>query len=193
MAESERLTCLTEATRSCGWWWPQNGAVILTDRATDIRRDAQGRLHSEHGPALAYGDGYCMYAWHGVTLQADPDQIRSMNPDDVLREANTEVRRSMIEIIGWSRFIKAAGLKQVGKSIPDPGNPGETLALYDVPNRIYEADVRVLICTNATTERDGSRHTFGLTVPANISDPLAAAAWTFNVTPSQYSRLQAAC
>ena len=99
----------------------------------------------------------------------------------------------MIEIVGWPKFIEAAGLIQIGESVPDPGNDGQTLALYDIPERIYDADVRVLVCANATLERDGTRHVFGLTVPADIADPLSAAAWSFGVTASEYKHLARAC
>ncbi len=33
-------------------------------------------------------------------------------------------------------------------------------------------------------ERDGTRRAYGLTVPADISDPVHAAAWTFNIPSS---------
>lgn len=149
-------------------------------------------LHAEHGPAISWATD-ALYYWHGLRIPSDPDLIRTMAPEDVLREPNTEVRRAMIEIIGWPAFIAAAKLKQVGESVADPGNPGQSLALYDVPERIYSADVRVLVCVNATIERDGTRHTFGLTVPAEVNDPIAAAAWSFGVTPDQYRLLEAAC
>ena len=67
------------------------------------------------------------------------------------------------------------------------------MRLYDIPRRIYDAEVKVLVCVNATVERDGSRHTFGITVPAEIEDPIAAAAWTFGVSPDTYRHLEAAC
>ena len=90
--------------------------------------------------------------------------------------------------MGWDQFIPTAGLTQVGDAVPDPGNPGHEIALYDVPERIYgDADVRVLLCTNGTRERDGSRRRFGLTVPADIADPLHAAAWGYDLTPEQYA------
>jgi len=111
----------------------------------------------------------------------------------ILKEPNAEIRRCAIERMGWPAFITEARLKQVGATVDDPGNPGQTLALYDVPERIYDAPIRVLICTNATVERDGTRHTFGLTVPEHIATPLAAAAWTFDIPESEYAALDAAC
>ena len=183
--------CLDALTRACsllGWWWPQRGAVVLTDRPTIIARDGQGRLHHPDGPALAWADGYALHAWHSVRVPASLVDGDGWDTATILREPNTEVRRCAIERMGWDQFIPAAGLTQVGDAVPDPGNPGHELALYDVPERIYgDAAVRVLLCTNGTQERDGSRRRFGLTVPADITDPLHAAAWGYDLTPEQYT------
>jgi len=87
-------------------------------------------------------------------------------------------------------------MRAVG-AVADPGNPGQTITLYELPEQLAgmygDEPVRVLLCTNATVERDGTRHRFGLTVPAQISDPVAAAAWTFSLSPTQYRALARAC
>ena len=188
---SARLTALAEAQEQVGWWWPMQGAVVLTERPTQLHRDAQGRFHHETGPAVVWADGYTLHSWHGVTVP--PDLIEEgWDTERILQEPNAEVRRCAIERRGWDWFVTAAGLSQVGVTVPDPGNPGQELALYDIPEQVYDEPVRVLLCTNGTVERDGERRRFGLTVPASIGDPVAAAGWTFNLTPSQYRRLERA-
>lgn len=62
-----------------------------------------------------------------------------------------------------------------------------------MPSRIYGEPVRLLLCDNATPERDGTRRRFGLTVPASIADPIAAAAWTFDLTADEYGAIKRAC
>jgi len=146
-------------------------------------------MHCEDGPAIAWPDGYALYSWHGTPVPQALIEGR-WSTDDILREPNAEVRRCAIERMGWDQFIDEAGLERVGRSVPDPGNPGYSLALYEVPERIFEEPVRVLLCANATAERDGTRRRFGLTVPADISDPVAAAAWTFDLDPGMYAQLQ---
>ena len=44
----------------------------------------------------------------------------------------------------------------------------------------------MLLCRNGTRERDGEYRRFGLTVPASITDPIAAGAWTYDLNPSDY-------
>ncbi len=182
-----RLDGLTAVARSAGWWWPFAGAVILTDRPSVLRRDPDGRLHAEGGPALAYRDGWAIHAWHGVRVQ--PWVITDPTPERIAAETNVEVRRCAIESFGWERFVQAAELRMVGAPVPDPGNPGQYIALYEVPRRLWGDPVRVLLATNGSVERDGTRRQYGLTVPDTIADPVAAAGWTYGLSGDQYSQL----
>lgn len=191
LAICARLDGLSRVARSAGWWWPMRGAVVLTERPAQLHRDGQARLHHESGPALLYPDGWGIWAWHGVRVPEDLIAGR-WSTQDILREPNAEVRRCAIERMGWDRFVIDAGLAQVGATVPDPGNPGHFLALYDVPEQIYDEPVRVLLCDNATPERDGTRRRFGLTCPATIGDPVSAAAWTFDLSRDQYAQLERA-
>ena len=164
---------------------------IVSDRQSSIHVDQQNRLHHDTGPARSWGDGWAIWAWHGVRVPQS--LIEDGWPvERILREPNAEIRRCAIERLGWDRFVVDAGLARVGDPVPDPGNPDHELALYDVPEAIYDAPVRVLICDNATPERDGTRRRFGLTVPASIDNPVAAAAWTFGLSAREYAALERA-
>ncbi len=149
------------------------------------------RLHCDTGPAVAWSDGWGVYSWHGTRVPADLIE-QGWSTDQILTEPNAEIRRCAIERMGWPQFIIESGMKQIGKSVADPGNPGQKLALYDIP-KIFTEPVKVLLCTNATIERDGTRHQFGITVPAIITDPVAAAAWSFGLTANEYGALERAC
>ncbi|MFI6742657.1 DUF6745 domain-containing protein [Nonomuraea sp. NPDC050451] len=178
------------------WWWPFLDFVMLCPRPTELHLEQVGegaravhRPHRADGPAAGWADGFGVHFWHGthVTRAVIDDTLTT---DEILRETNAEIRRCAIERRGWDRFIDEAGLAQIGPAVPDPGNPGQTLSLHDVPEDIYTTHVRVLLCTNGTVERDGTRRRFGLTVPADCSDPIHAAAWTYGLTPAQYATAQ---
>jgi hypothetical protein len=130
-----------------------------------------------------------LYYWHGTRVPQDLIDGRWTSAD-ILREANAEIRRCGIERMGWDRFVVDARLTPVGAPAPDPGNPGHHLVLYDVPEQLFDEPVRVLLATNGTVERDGTRRRFGLTVPANIRTPLDAAAWTYGLSSDDYARCQ---
>ncbi len=185
----EALDGMKEIAQSSGWWWPFTGLVILTERPENMARDDEGRLHAENGPALRYPDGWSIWAWHGVQVPSDLI-MGEWDMPRILTEPNSEIRRCAIERIGWELFIEQAKLPLVSGPVPDPGNPGQTLTLYDIPEKIYDVDVRVLLVTNGTVERDGTRHRFGLTVSSQIDDPVEAAADTYGLTKEMYSRLR---
>jgi len=178
--------------RNAYWWWAYRDHAILTERPTELHRDPLGRLHCETGPAMSWPDGWGFHAWHGTRVPASLIE-QGWTTKEIFAEPNAEIRRCAIERMGWDEFIIAAQLERVGAPVPDPGNPGFHLALYDVPERIFDEPVRVLLCANATPERDGTRRRFGLTTPASCKDPIEAAAWTFDVPADVYRQLDRAC
>src|SRR5262249_55511405 len=93
-----------------------------------------------------------------------------------------------IERIGWDRFLDEADLDLLG-SASDPGNPGCELRLYHVPSAFWGNAIRLLVATNGSVERDGTRRRYGLTVPAAIDHPLSAPAWPSGLPAYVYARL----
>jgi Domain of unknown function (DUF6745) len=189
--ELDRAYCDTQA--SAGWWWPLRDGVVVADRPLLLRveqtDDGAGyRPHCENGPAITWADGWSLYFWHGTQVPAGLIE-RGWTAERILREPNAEIRRCAVERIGWDRFISDANLRPVSPTVPDPGNPGQTLTLYDAPERIFPRPVRVLLCTNGTTERDGTRRRYGLLVPPHFRNPVAAAAWTYGWTTDTYRTL----
>jgi hypothetical protein len=185
-----------DAQSAAGWWWPHREFVMVSDRPSELHLEQVGdpgwgshRLHCADGPAIRWRDGWALHYWHGVQVSADLIEGDGWSAKRILEERNQEYRRCAIERMGWDRFIAEAGLDRVGDLAPDPGNPGGDLALYDIPEQIFDEPVRVLLCLNGTTERDGSRRRYGLTVPASFTDPVAAAAWTYDWPVEAYRRL----
>lgn len=171
--------------RNAGWWMAYDTTVILTDRPAELHRDALGRLHSETGMAIKYRDGWGFYSWHGRRV---PEWvILNPTPANIAAEENTEIRRCGIEAMGWDNFTRDSGLKAVAANVPDPGNPGGELALYEVPSDLWGGDIRLLLVTNGSAERDGTRRRYGLTVPVTVDSPLEAAAWTAGLTGDEYA------
>jgi hypothetical protein len=191
----DRDQAFGEASSAAGWWWPLRDFVMVADRPRVLRLEQAGpagrrshRLHCDTGPALAWPDGWALYYWHGTPVPADLIE-RGWGVERIFAEDNVEIRRCAIERLGWDRFIAAAGLRQVGPAAPDPGNPGQSLVLYDLPDRLFRRPARVLLCTNGTPERDGTRRRYGLLVPPDVNDPVAAAAWTYGWPEPTYQAL----
>lgn len=173
--------------------WSGNGAaVILVDQPVEWRSDRSGELHCKEGPAVRWSDGWALYFWHGRLVPGDLVE-RGWGVRRILAEPNVEVRRCAIERLGWDAFVRDANLRQVGGPVADPANPGHSLELYELPDTLLgRTGVNLLLCTNASEERDGKRKRLGLMVPASITDPLEAAARTFGLDSAEYARLEAA-
>jgi hypothetical protein len=184
-----RLDTLIDA-QSAGWWWPHLDFVAVSERPvlvhTDTTGDAPGRLHCATGPAIEWSDGWSLYFWHGTRVPAWVVQGPSIPA--IHAESNVEVRRCAIEAMGWDAYIAAARLSLVDTAV-DPGNPDHEIRLYDVPESVWGAPARVLLATNGSAERDGTRRRYGLPVPGDLTDAVQAAAWTYGLTGDQYARL----
>jgi hypothetical protein len=179
---------LLQVARSAGEWWPMRDSVILTERPTELHRDAQGRLHHPTGPAVRYPDGWRLWAWHGVSVPRELIE-EDLSVSRAVSLRNSEQRRCAVERLagrsGWHRIVTEAGWPQVGREVPDPGNPGQVLSLWCV-ERLYDDHLHLLLMTNGTVERDGTRREFGELVPGSIRDPVHAAAWQIGLTSGQY-------
>jgi hypothetical protein len=188
----EATAALVDAVAALGWWWPLAGAAVLTERPTELHVDRDRRLHRADGPAATWADGWSLCSWHGTGVPPDLVEGEGWDVERVLVETNAEIRRCAIERMGWQRFVGAAGLVQVGPDAVDPGNPGQSLRLFDLPDRLrdlYPRPARILLVTNASPDRDGTRRAFGLPVPADVPDALTAAATTFGLSPAEYRTL----
>ena len=195
----ERSRAFEQTIANAGLWWPHTDFVIVCDRPTEIHREqvnptgwGSHRLHNERGPAISWRDGWALYYVHGVRVT---EQIvmhpETLTVQDILGQDNAEVRRVAAEMFGWDRFVAEADLTLINEC-DDPANQPYKLRLYDLPEQIYEQPVRLVLCTNATPERDGTRRQYGLTVPAETKDALSAIAWTFGVDAKQYAQLASA-
>ena len=189
----DRSIAYEQTCASAGWWFPTRRFVMVSDRPASISYEgspAGNRLHNETGPAIAWRDGYALYFVHGTRVPGwiieDPSKV---TPEAIMAEPNTEIRRVMVERYGWERFATVAQLRLVDEQ-PDPGNPGFSLRLFDLPDRLLAGvPVRLLVCHNASPERDGRRKVYGLTVEAQHSDAVAAAASLAGVPADRYRRL----
>lgn len=174
-------------------WWVFDDVVVIVDRPHLVSVDPDGQWHNPTGPAVCYSDGTEYYFWRGLPVPRSLI-VPGWNVAAILNANNLEVRRAGIERMGWETFAEATPLQQVCAPAPDPGNPGYLLHLYDIPSRLAgQFSARLLVCTNATPERDGTRRKFGIMVPPDITTPLHAAGWTFGLTADEYAGVQRAC
>jgi hypothetical protein len=105
--ETEKLAGLWLIAKSAGWYIPHENICWICERHNVLHRDAQGRLHKDEGMALAYPDGWGIYALHGVRMK--PEYVltpaEKLDPKTVLAEPNVDVRRELIRKVGVERML----------------------------------------------------------------------------------------
>ncbi|MEH2239962.1 DUF6745 domain-containing protein [Nostoc sp.] len=94
--------------KECGWIFAGKYTCIVCDRPTKLSFDNQNRLHAEGEPAIEFIDGYSLYSYHNVTL---PEKYGKIHPQQwqaewLLSEENAELRRVLIEGIGYARICE---------------------------------------------------------------------------------------
>jgi hypothetical protein len=80
---------------------------IVSDRPHELHietENGRGRLHNDRGPAKRYSDGWSIYAIHGTRVtQQIVEAPETLTAQQVLGEANAEVRRVMVDRLRGAR------------------------------------------------------------------------------------------
>ncbi|MEV4556009.1 DUF6745 domain-containing protein [Kitasatospora sp. NPDC049285] len=174
----EALAALASVARQTGWWWPYERTVLLSERPVALHRDEAGRLDRADGPALAYADGFALYAWRGMPVPADfLDQLTGLTAERIRAEENAELRRVMLEHFGYDRYLADSGA--------EPLHRDETGILWRIQLPDDEPVVMVEV-VNSTAEPDGTFRTYYLRVPPGTRTARAGVAWTFGVSEDDY-------
>lgn len=175
----EFLNPIMRLAENIGWWWPFEGACVISERAVELHVDDNGSLHSTTGPAYRYRDGYMGYAVHGVHVPGNVVE-RRYTAQDALKERNAEVKRIMIELMGLDDFFGEIKGEVLHRDIDGYDNPRE---LVSIP--IPEARDGRLMAVHVICPTTG-RHYF-LGVPSTVKTCQEAVASTFGLRAEEYS------
>jgi hypothetical protein len=143
--KSSDLDLWKDLCQSSGWWWCYRNYVIVCERPTVCRLDDNGVIHGEAGPAVAFADGWSVYAWHGTRIPREwIEEPETLTAHKALQEENTERRLAACQILGWDRIISELNAKTVDKD--DDEMIGELLEV-NLPGSGKEKFLRVLCGT----------------------------------------------
>jgi hypothetical protein len=187
-----RALAYEDTASSACWWWPHKDFVMVCERPKVLARDAQGRLHREDGPAAEWGDGWGVYRIHGIDVPGDiVDHPELLTVERIHAERNEEVRRVMVERMGYAKYLQAAGAEVLDESIDQLGQP----------RRLLRAQGSLFVeLMNSTADADGSRRRYVIPVHPELrpllpdgalGDPqemtaLAAVASTYGLRARDY-------
>jgi len=172
----EILRCQKLLFEHCGFIFPYEKICAVCDRPRHLRFDSQNRLHAEGEPAIEFADGWNFYFYRGVRL---PENYGKLHPSQwqsqwILAEKNAEVRRVLIEGIGYDRIIQELRAKQI--------DSWQEYALLQIDN----ADVEPICLLKMTCPSTGFIH--ALRVPPNLTSAREAIRWVnWDIDPEEFS------
>ena len=93
---------------NCGWIYPFEKKCFVCDRPIQLHFDSEYLLHAEGQPAVEFADKFSVYSYRGVRLPEIIGQVppQSWQASWLLTEQNAEVRRVLIQAIGYPRICQ---------------------------------------------------------------------------------------
>jgi hypothetical protein len=92
----------------------QKQVLVLAERPT-VHTNANGELHNDEGPAVAWVDGAKQYYIDGHELghlgELIVDRPEQLTLENINNEENEEVKRLAIERYGWGRYLEEIGAR----------------------------------------------------------------------------------
>lgn len=153
---------LYRLTRSCYALIPGKDLIVLCRQPIELHLNDAGELHHEQQAALAFADGYEIYAIDGVEV---PEKVilepQNQTIEEIRTEENIEAKRIRIERYGWMNYlekIQATVIHSTGVSCSEEISWLE--ALYYAPID----EIKVLVTYDPSTGR-----VYALEVPINCN------------------------
>jgi internalin A len=174
--EQEILRSQKQLLEECGFIFAFEKICAVCDRPRHLRFDSQNRLHAEGEPAIEFADGWNFYYYHGVKL---PENYGKVHPSEwqsqwLLTEDNAELRRVLIQGIGYDRIIQELAAEQI--------DSWQEYALLKIDN----ADVEPIYLLKMTCPSTGFIH--ALRVPFNLTSAREAIGWVNGgIDPEEFS------
>lgn len=167
----------------------EQGPAVVTPHL--VKYVVNGRLHRADGPAVITSNGTKMHYWKGIFLEPslwnNKDTLRA---DEILNIPNAEVRRCMVELIGYENFIKRAKPTVLDRD----EKTGAVLYKVDMPDDDRNEPLVVIKVIDGTSLTDSKGKTYRkeyfLRVPPQMKTCSEAVAWTFNMDQKEYQKIE---
>ncbi|NER38077.1 MAG: hypothetical protein F6J93_29655 [Oscillatoria sp. SIO1A7] len=166
--------------RHCGWIFAFTKTAIVCDRPRILEFDRDNLLHAIGKPAIKFADGVLAYYYHGIELpkkygKTDPSRWR---PQWVIEENNAEIRRVLIQEIGYDRICQELQATEVDE--------WEEYTLLKIKNFIDNIDWEPIYLLKMTCP--STRFIHALRVPPNMRSAYDAICWVnWGIDPRRFS------
>ena len=169
--------CLNQLLEHCGWFIPFEDVCIVCDRPSKFSLDSENRLHAEGEAAIQFADGYGLYYYHGVAF---PEKYGKVHPNQwqarwLLEEKNTELRRILIQAIGYNRICEELQAIQI-----------DSWREYSLIKIDADADVEPIVLLKMICPSTGYTHV--LRVPPDMESAREAITWVnWDIDPENFA------
>ena len=164
-------------TESCGWIYPFEKICFVCDRPRQLHFDSEYLLHALGEPAIEFADNFSVYSYRGVSLPQTIGQVppASWEASWLLTEKNAEVRRVLIEAIGYSRICQELQATEL--------DTWQEYTLLKIENSIDIEPIYLLKMTCPST-----RHIHALRVPPFVRSANEAIGWVnWGIDPGDFA------
>ena len=175
--DRDKWLTISSIAQECGLTFFFERTCIVCDRPKTICFDEQYRLHKVGEPAIAYRDGYSVYAYNGVIL---PEKYGRLHPNSwqaswLLSEPNAELRRVLIQGIGYGRICQELQATEI--------DSWREYTLLRIDNNIDVEPIHLLKMTCPSTN-----HIHANRVPPHIRSAKEAVTWmNWDVNPEDFA------
>ncbi|HEY9851838.1 MAG TPA: hypothetical protein V6D28_20365 [Leptolyngbyaceae cyanobacterium] len=175
--DRDKWELMQSIVKYCSWTYPFEGICLACDRPSEISFDSQQKLHAEGKPALQFPDGYSIYSYHGVNLPEKYGKLlpHEWEPQWLLEENNAEIRRVLIQGIGYGRICQELAITEL-----DKWQEYTLLKLKDY------LDFEPIYLLKMTCPSTGAIHV--LRVPPNLKSAREAISWVnWGTAPEEFA------
>ncbi|MBN3911172.1 MAG: hypothetical protein HWQ35_32910 [Nostoc sp. NMS1] len=93
-----KILILEDFVKNCGWTFFFQNIAIISKHSTTISIDSNNHLHAEDTPAIAFADGYNLYAHHGKLKLERTHKLNDIGWVNLLEKMKT------VEIDSWEEY-----------------------------------------------------------------------------------------
>lgn len=149
-----------DASLKLFWYLPFGECCVVSRKPTAVHVNDRSQFHCEDGPAICWKNPeYNHYYWKGISMNAVKEVFADrskITPEMIADQKNAEIRRALLEMFGFEKFMKAGGFR-----VLDESTWGRLLQKDLGPN---EDPLTMVEVVNSTAEPDGSWKKYMLNV-----------------------------
>ena len=163
-------------TENCGWIYPFEKICFVCDRPRQLHFDGEYLLHAEGRSAVEFADKFSVYCYHGVLLPTAIGQVppQSWEASWLLTQKNAEVRRVLIQAIGYPRICQELQAIEL--------DSWQEYTLLQIDN---DVDIEPIYLLKMTCPSTG--HIHALRVPPQVLTAKEAIGWiNWGIDPEEF-------